>query len=306
MIELVFGESAAGTLKLAKSMKHGESLSGASSVIVIDGINKEQREIMREARKPRNWSGVSMEGSANDVAALTLALDIGDISDMDSDMNARKKLFDDMFAYGPGASDKLWETNQHTLTRLQAAKATLEPVRMWIYTGDPAEMCALYFVCYLMVDTRTPLSSVCIPTEIEKDDHLVSYRNTGEIIPEELGKYTKYEAPISELRRKVYANIWSGLARENAPLRVIINGRIIGVPKDFYDFMLRANMPEGEFKVAGLIGKTLGQISGLCDSWLFLRIQTMLQAGELIEVSAATADHPYSGVVKRNKMFTTL
>jgi len=31
-----------------------------------------------------------MEGSSQDVVALTLALDIGDISDMDTDMNARK------------------------------------------------------------------------------------------------------------------------------------------------------------------------------------------------------------------------
>ncbi len=36
------------------------------------------------------------------------------------------------------------------------------------------------------------------------------------------------------------------------------------------------------------------------DRWLFLRIQVMIQSGELIEVSAETDAYPYSGVVKRN------
>ncbi len=48
--------------------------------------------------------------------------------------------------------------------------------------------------------------------------------------------------------------------RENASLRAVINGSLIGVPNDFYDFALRSNIPDGEFKVAQLIGKTMSQI----------------------------------------------
>lgn len=294
MIELAFGESPAGALKLAKSMKQGERLN--SAIAVIGGTRKEQCE----AKKPRIWSGITMGGSSADVEALTLELDIGDISDMDTDMNARKKLLEELFADFTGVPEVIWETNQHTLTRLQEAKATLEPVRMWICVSNPAELCGLYFVCRLMVDAQTPLSVVRVPEQIEKDNRIVSYRSTGEINPEVLGAYTEYEEPISELQRRTYANFWSDLVRENAPLRAVINGRLIGVPKDFYDFALRANMPEGEFKVAQLIGKTLSQISGVGDRWLFLRIKAMLQSGELIEVSATTEDHPYSGVVKRS------
>lgn len=296
MIELAFGESAAGALKLAKSMKHGEPLN--ASTAVIGGTSKEQREVS----KPRYWSGITMGGSPKDVAALTLALDIGDISDMDTGMNACKKSLDELFAHFPGASDGIWKTNQHTLTRLQDAKATLEPVRMWICVSNPAELCGLYFVCHLMVDAPVPLSVVRVPEQIEKDNSIISYRNTGEIIPEVLGALTKYEMLISDLQRRVYANIWSDLMRGNAPLRAVINGNLIGVPEDFYDFALRANMPDGKFKVAQLIGKTLGQIPGVGDQWLFLRIQAMLQTGELILVSAATGDYPYSEVVKRSNV----
>lgn len=296
MIELAFGESPAGALKLAKSMKQGERLNGA--IAMISGARKEQHK----AKKPHNWSGITMGGSSKDVAALTLALDIGDISDMDTNMNARKKVLDDLFAHFPGVSDKIWETNQYTLTRLQEAKATLEPVRMWLCVSNPTELCGLYFVCSLMVDALTPLSVVRVPEQIEKDNSIISYRNTGEINPEAFGAFTEYEESISELQRRVYANIWSALVRENAPLRTVINGSLIGVPEDFYDFALRANMPDGEFKIALLIGKTLGQIPGVGDQWLFLRIQAMLQSGELIMVSAATEDYPYSEVVKRSNV----
>jgi len=294
MIELAFGESPAGGLKLAKSMKQGERLNGA--IAVFGGTRKEQRE----AKKPRNWSGITMEGSSQDVVALTLALDIGDISDMDIGMDARKKLLDELFADFPGASDEIWKTNQHTLARLQEAKTTLEPIRMWVCAGNPAEMCGLYFVCRFMVDSQTPLSVVRVPEQIENDNGIINYRNTGEINPEAFGFFTEDEESISKLRRRVYSNIWSELVRENAPLRVVINGSLIGVPKEFYDFALRSNIPDGEFKVAQLIGKTISQISGVGDRWLFLRIQAMLQSGELIAVSAATGDHPYSGVVKRS------
>ena len=293
MIELAFSDSAAAGLKLAKSMKQGDILDRVISV--FGGPRKEQQE----AADPYKWSGITMGGSSQDVEALILALDIGDISDMDTDMCARKKLLDDLFADFPGVSEELWKTNQHSLVRLQETKETLEPVRIWIRASNPEELCGLYYVCHLMVDSQTPLSVVCVPDHIEKDNSIISYRNTGEINPEELGALIKYEVPVSEFKRKVYANNWRDLMRENAALRAVINGNLIGVPKDFYDFALRANMSDGEFMVAYLIGKTLGQIPGVGDRWLFLRVQALLQSGELITVSAATQDHPYSGVVKR-------
>lgn len=299
MIELAFGESPAGALKLAKSMKQGERLVGAAAV--FGGTKEEQLA----AKKPRIWSGMTMEGSSKDVEALTLALDIGDISDMDTGMNARKKTLDGLFADFPGVSDEIWKTSQHALTRILEARSTWEHIRMWICPGNPVEVCSSYFVCHLMLDSQTPLSVVRIPEQMMKDNCIISYKSTGEVNPEALGAFTKYEEPISVLQRRIYANIWDDLARENAPLRAIINGSLIGVPENFYDFSLRANMPDGEFKVAQLIGKTLGQISGVGDRWLFLRIQAMIQSGELIEVLAATGDHPYSGVVKRNSEITT-
>ncbi|AFM01662.1 DUF3658 domain-containing protein [Desulfitobacterium sp. PCE1] len=235
-----------------------------------------------------------------DIEALTLALDIGDISDMDTGVNVHQKLLDELFAEFPGVPDGIGETNKHALVRLQEVKATQEPIRMWVCASNPEELCGLYYACHLLVDALAPLSVVRVPEQIEKDNGIISYHSTRDIVPEAFGAYTACEEPISELRRRVYANTWVGLVHENAPLRAVINGSLMGLPKDFYDFALRANMPDGKFKVAQLIGKTLGQIPGVGDRWLFLRVKAMLESGELIRVSAATEDYPYSEVVKRN------
>ncbi len=294
MIELAFGESTAGALKLAKSMKQGARIDGA--VGVIGGTAKERRAIKR----PRYWEGMTMEGQSSDVAALPLMLDIGDLSDLNAGMQARKEVLAALFAPFSDDSNALWQTNEKTLHRLAAAKTTMEPVRMWISEHDPAELCGFYFICHhLMAAEQTPLSVVRVPMETERDGAIIRYRNTGERRPEAFGGLAGCEEEISAAQRRAYAMMWRALADENAPLRAVVNGTLIGVPETFYDFALRANIPEGECKIAHIIGNTLHQVSGVGDQWLFCRIQAMLNAGELILVSLAE-DHPYSQIVRRS------
>lgn len=297
MIELAFSESTAGALKVAKSMKKGARLQGATAV--IGGTAKERQE----AKKPRIWKGETMEGGSQDVAALSLYFDIGDISDTDGSLEERKKLLQELFSDYPGVADDIWDQSRAALSRLEEAKTTQEPVRIWVCTDNPAEMCGLYFVCRFMAGTATPLFMVRIPERVEKEDRIVAYRGTGDIEPEELSKYAASgtEGPLSRLMHGFFADIWSTLSRENAPLRVVMNGTMMSVPENFYDFALRARMPDGDFRVAQLIGKTLANLPGAGDRWFFLRISAMIRSGELVVVQEATDDHPYSAVIKRGR-----
>lgn len=299
MIELAFSEGFAGALKVAKSIKQGSKYTGA--IGVIGGTKKEQKEAKREYKKKQNWSGVTMEGSGKDVEALTLALDMGDISDMNTDKKARKKLLDTLFADYANVSDEIWEQNQHALTRIQEARTTLEPIRMWIGGEDPQDLCGLYYICHSMLESETPLFIVSIPKQIVRENTLITYRNTGEVPAEEIGGLIQYEKKLSLCERNAYANIWSDLVSTNASLRAVINGKLCNVPADFYDFALRSNMPEGEWKIAGLLGKTLIQIPGVGDRWLYLRLQEMIKSGVLLEVSNKEGqDHPYSQTIMMN------
>jgi hypothetical protein len=296
MIELAFGEGAAGALKYAKSMKHGEIVTGSTAIIGDDSPK------WRLENAVQFWTGETMDGNAGDVAALTLALDIGDISGMQNDIGTRKKTLDMLFGDFPGVTDEIWETDQHALSRLHEAEATCEPVRIWLSSSDPAELCGLYFVCKLMEKNKTPLFVVSVPIQTEQGDCVVLYRSTGEIPADQLGAFVKNEEQVSLPQRRMYAGLWDELVRENAPLRAVVNGQLMGVPADFYDFALRNNFPNGEFNVASLIGKALNRMPGVGDRWLYLRTQAMVQTGELIEVEPPKGDHPYSGILKKGNM----
>ena len=76
-------------------------------------------------------------------------------------------------------------------------------------------------------------------------------------------------------------------------MRAVVNGRLCTVPADFYDSFLRrelAAQPE-EFHQGQVIGAILGRdLPGISDCWLALRMEVMLQSGELEAVTAAPED----------------
>ncbi len=278
MIELTFSENAAGGLKLASSCKPGRN----------------------EARRPHILMGAPPDGGGADVYCLTLALDMGSLADMDAGMETRKEALEELFGQFPGVSGELWRQNTRALARLREAEQTHEPVRVWVQETNPAELCGLYYLCHRLRHTAVPLIEVRVPGRLSDGDSDIWIGSVGELEPERFGALAKtHGQTLGEQERGACAAQWRALAAQNAPLRAVVNGRIAGVPVDFYDYALRANLPEGAFKAALLLGRTLGSLPGVSDRWLYLRLQAMLEAGELIEIAPASDDHPYSAVIRR-------
>ena len=297
MIELVFGDSTAGALKYAKSMKHGAKTGGAH---LVSGIIDENGCYPAMTKDPI-WRGLDIAGGSEDVAPLSLYLDIGGINE---GLSGRKAILDmlfDGFSGYAGVADEMWKTNELTLARLEEAKKSHDKIRIWLCESDPAEMCGLCFVCDLLSGSDTPVSVIRIPRRLDKDGSIINYRSTGEVDAEMFGGFADMEVPLSPAERDSYTAEWKRLAGENASLRAYINGALISVPEDFYDFAIRSNIPEGEFVCAKLIGKALIMMPGVGDRWLFLRIKEMLKTGKLIEVSPTSDDHPYMAVLKSGK-----
>lgn len=72
---------------------------------------------------------------------------------------------------------------------------------------------------------------------------------------------------------------WERLREENAPLRAVVNGRVMGVSEDFYDPVLRRCLTEKPQKVANVLGQALVQLSGVGDWLLARRLRAMAEAG---------------------------
>lgn len=233
-------------------------------------------------------------GKLGGVLPLTLALDIGDIAGIEDDMHSRREVLEALFGDFPGVPREIWRSNLRTLERLRGAGRTGEAVRVWVKEDDPAELCGLYFICHMLGNGNIEL--VRIPAEWEESECVSQIHSSDELT--QLDGLVEQAEALSSTRRDAYAMRWEMLQRENAPLRAVINGRIMGVPEDFYDFALRANLPNGECPLAQIIGKAMAQLPGVGDRWLFLRLQAMLRAGELTEISPPDAEHPYTGVVR--------
>ena len=78
--------------------------------------------------------------------------------------------------------------------------------------------------------------------------------------------------------------------------------RLRSLPEDAYDFSIRRALAEAprEFREGRLIGDILGRCAlGISDGWLAMRIEAMVQSGELAVAREAEADRPYSRVLRR-------
>ncbi|MCQ5149776.1 DUF3658 domain-containing protein, partial [Coprococcus eutactus] len=69
---------------------------------------------------------------------------------------------------------------------------------------------------------------------------------------------------------------------ENAPLRALVNGTVLCVSEDFYDFIIWNRLTEKRVKECRLIGDILGQVPiGIGDWWDAARIEHFIRQGKI-------------------------
>lgn len=175
-----------------------------------------------------------------------------------------------------------------------------EPVRIWT-DRTPASQCALRFAACLLTGTpdRAVLQLILPDWEARPDGVIVEHGSWGDLAPEELAAHLSETVELPPLRVRMLAGEWRTLADENAPLRAMVNGRLISVEAGFYDPLILRELPEGPVQVASLIGNVLGrQRPGADDRLLAGRIRAMLDAGALRMVGE-NPDRFYASVVER-------
>ena len=80
----------------------------------------------------------------------------------------------------------------------------------------------------------------------------------------------------------MYATTWNNLQQDNSPLRAVVNGKVTGVPEDFYDFLIWKRITPKPVKEARLIGDILGNEQlGVGDWWYAKRIEYHIQTGKI-------------------------
>ena len=303
MLELCFDMSTRGALRVAQHCGGGGK--GAVGVIVAasdqgDPVAEQAARRAAEAfrrQEELEREAIPLGGSPNDVLTLSLGLDMGDIREPLGEV--RHQLQRQRYDGENEIADRDWGRNLEAAKRLKACGPG-DTVRIWA-DRTPHSACGLLHAASLLKDTKAAVHVVFLPLWRETGDGktLVSYLGWGEVEPELFGHFLSHEIPVPPVALGAMAHQWEALRRENAPLRAVVNGQVRSVGEDFYDDLIRRHIPEGQTKIANIIGDVLGREKpGIGDVWLAERIRWMLSAGELRMVRE-DPERFYRSVVER-------
>lgn len=277
MVEILFGESEAGSMKAAKNQIVSGTVNGPVSVWMAGKKMPPQRPFA-------GW----IEGTAQEVVCLGFMMDVGNIREP-VDSLYRKELLNSMYAQNQWEQEeqmkealkKIGDVYAEELLRLKRFLNHGEPVRIW-YSHAPYSRCGLYSLCQILKDYENEIRGVELPEYVIQGKSITVYQNWGEVSAEEFAGFLPYEKIISRQEVRLYAVLWSELVEDNSPLRAVVNGRVLGVPDDFYDFQIWKCLTHQPVKEARLIGDILGrsQIS-VGDWWYAKRIEYYIRRGKI-------------------------
>lgn len=305
MIEIVFSESAGGSLKVAQHFGEGK-YRGVSTVIIghSDGSVPTQEELEQarqefERKEREAWEKAEpIGGRTSDVFCLAVALSVGDISESIPGTKRREvieniyvKCYPEFHQFdAQELIDKVGESLENISKRLREGEA----LRIW-YSDNPDELCGMFWFMSWLRQFYKELSPkvyiVKLPDYVEKDDDTIIQKYAwGGVGPEEWSQYIPLQKEVTEAFVKMCAMQWNILQQENANLRATLNGKLVSVSEDIYDYYILREICscEDQFNEARLIGTILGKYQlGISDSFVHSRIENMIKEGQLEVVSGA-------------------
>jgi hypothetical protein len=277
MIEILFGDSEAGSMKAA--IKRNTNIIGGLNNSALDMGNSQINN------KKMEW----VTGNPDEVICLDFMLDIGDIEKA-IDSQYRQDLIISMHTQNgwdsnPEVLEELRVTGKKYISELNRLLGFLkngEPIRIW-YSRSPYSFCGFYYLCNLLRNYSNDIFTVKLPEYVQTaKDIIIEYSNWGEVSEEEFSQFLIYEKKLKVSEIRLYGDQWVELVRANSPLRAEINGKLVSVPEDFYDFLIRRRLSVKPVKEARIIGDILGFYPiGIGDWWYAFRIEHMIKAGSV-------------------------
>lgn len=233
------------------------------------------------------------------VLSLAFALSLGNIADF-PDFESRKEVFEHLNELSPWRDEervyleknlKKQFKNREDLFQLSKT----EPVRLWVdKTAD--SLCGFLSIAELLYQAGSQVSMVFLPFWEESEGGIVCYKGWGEVESQRLPEYLMQERKLSQTQLQSLSCIWKTLQRENAPLRVFLGGRILGVDDCFYDHFILKRLTK-EMHVSELIVSTLVNFDfSIGDGFIAQRIHSLIRDGQ-IKLIQEDAENFYQMVI---------
>ena len=178
---------------------------------------------------------------------------------------------------------------------IQAAK---DGEKIRIYNDDsPGDACGFAFTCYLLDPYDVGISYVEIPMMIHEPEYTIAYPSFEEILYNYFDETLALAVDIPYYDINYYSTIWHNLVEENGPLRAVLNGQIVSVPENIYDFMILSclDSPMTELQMMGeMLGSHQKKLS---DYWIAERVNQLIEDGKITVLK--DKEYPYQRVLIR-------
>ncbi|GMQ57218.1 hypothetical protein AN1V17_16130 [Vallitalea sediminicola] len=288
MVEVVFSDSTKGAMKVAKNYDEKR----------IGYIGKKPSK----AELKKHFEGQAVGGDSQDVVFLGYALDIGDISG-EFDGIERQSVFQKIwgrFNFDDNEHEQFFHNQRKDMKKLMSAATNGTPIRIW-KSNTPYSTCGFYFICNVLRNIDCEISVISLPEYKQvSENETVAYYDWGQIDAGKFYQFLPLEKRLSQSEKRMFSNWWCDLVTENAPLRAVVNGKLISVPVEFYDYIIIKSIPEDDFLMARFIGEIMGKYElGVSDGWYALRIDKMIEENKLIIVENKDMSHPYKKILKK-------
>ena len=182
---------------------------------------------------------------------------------------------------------------------IETAKNT-KKLCIWC-ASNPASQCGLFYTIHTLKGIDCKIFVVDMPSDIGclPPTH---DRSWGEAEPAEIEPCLQMQREMSEAERQIYEQIWEILIKENAELRININGRITSVPVDYFDEYILSTAPSHiDFKLGTLVGYALQCSHYLNPNFVEYRIERMISDGMITLVQRSTdPDFNNATILRKN------
>ena len=174
----------------------------------------------------------------NDVLPIEFRLDCGNLNDGVFSENrfkylkniSRDKWMGDEAFY----TKKDWQNSQNALKTIKERVNAGEKILFWL-SLNPKEVCDFLFLI-TEIDCFENMDVICFnDREVQRFSEV------------EYEKLQTTKIKLNEDKFNLISKTWNRICEGSHPLRVLINGAIVGVEEDFYDNIILSHIPDGEF-----------------------------------------------------------
>lgn len=284
MIEVLFSESAAESMKCAKSSRTAPYSKDDGPTSVLGN-----KSLIPKRKKA--WTAVP--GTPAEVICLAFMLDIGDIR-QPADSDTRLKILTHIHTWIDAETFLRYKKDYKRLKELAASGSA---IRIW-YSHAPYAYCGLCWLCHEFRNMNAEISVIDLPEyDMHSETSIVRYCSWNEVEHERFSEYLDREKHLTALERRMYAQEWSEASDSNSMLRAVVNGKLLSVPEEFYDFLILNRITEQPEKEARIIGDILGNSHiAVSDGWYAYRIQKMIDEGR-IGMAEEDESEPYKRMI---------